>query len=80
MYVAVKGGERAIEASWRLLDKSRRGDTSVPELSVTQIREQLPVREAGGRGPVRPVHGQRGLAHPRRAHHHRDGGAARAAV
>jgi alpha-D-ribose 1-methylphosphonate 5-triphosphate synthase subunit PhnI len=41
MYVAVKGGERAIEASWRLLDKSRRGDTSVPELSVTQIREQL---------------------------------------
>ena len=41
MYVAVKGGERAIEASWRLLDKSRRGDTSVPELGVTQIREQL---------------------------------------
>ena len=24
MYVAVKGGERAIEASWRLLDKARR--------------------------------------------------------
>ncbi|GAB7526406.1 carbon-phosphorus lyase complex subunit [Paraburkholderia sp. 2C] len=41
MYVAVKGGERAIEASWRLLDKERRGDTQVAELSVAQIREQL---------------------------------------
>jgi alpha-D-ribose 1-methylphosphonate 5-triphosphate synthase subunit PhnI len=41
MYVAVKGGERAIEASWRLLDKSRRGDTQFAELSVQQIREQL---------------------------------------
>jgi alpha-D-ribose 1-methylphosphonate 5-triphosphate synthase subunit PhnI len=41
MYVAVKGGERAIEASWRLLDEARRGDTHVPELSVAQIREQM---------------------------------------
>jgi alpha-D-ribose 1-methylphosphonate 5-triphosphate synthase subunit PhnI len=41
MYVAVKGGERAIEASWRLLDKSRRGDTQFAELSVAQIRTQL---------------------------------------
>ncbi|WP_322062532.1 carbon-phosphorus lyase complex subunit PhnI [Paraburkholderia sp. J63] len=41
MYVAVKGGERAIEASWRLLDQARRGDTHVPELSVAQIREQM---------------------------------------
>jgi alpha-D-ribose 1-methylphosphonate 5-triphosphate synthase subunit PhnI len=41
MYVAVKGGERAIEASWRLLDKARRGDTAQPELSVAQIREQM---------------------------------------
>ncbi|EUC15730.1 carbon-phosphorus lyase complex subunit PhnI [Paraburkholderia hospita] len=41
MYVAVKGGERAIEASWRLLDKARRGDTQFAELSVTQIRTQL---------------------------------------
>lgn len=41
MYVAVKGGERAIEASWRLLDKERRGDTQLAELSVAQIREQL---------------------------------------
>jgi alpha-D-ribose 1-methylphosphonate 5-triphosphate synthase subunit PhnI len=41
MYVAVKGGERAIEASWRLLDQSRRGDTQLAELSVAQIRAQL---------------------------------------
>jgi len=41
MYVAVKGGERAIEASWRMLDKARRGDTRLAELSVGQIREQL---------------------------------------
>jgi alpha-D-ribose 1-methylphosphonate 5-triphosphate synthase subunit PhnI len=41
MYVAVKGGERAIEASWRLLEKERRGDTQFAELSVAQIREQL---------------------------------------
>jgi alpha-D-ribose 1-methylphosphonate 5-triphosphate synthase subunit PhnI len=41
MYVAVKGGERAIEASWRMLDKARRGNTRLAELSVGQIREQL---------------------------------------
>jgi alpha-D-ribose 1-methylphosphonate 5-triphosphate synthase subunit PhnI len=41
MYVAVKGGERAIEASWRLIDQARRGDTRLAELSVAQIREQL---------------------------------------
>jgi alpha-D-ribose 1-methylphosphonate 5-triphosphate synthase subunit PhnI len=41
MYVAVKGGERAIEASWRLLDQARRGDTRLAELGVAQIREQL---------------------------------------
>ncbi|ACC72906.1 carbon-phosphorus lyase complex subunit PhnI [Paraburkholderia phymatum] len=41
MYVAVKGGERAVEASWRLLDKARRGDTQLAELSVAQIRTQL---------------------------------------
>ncbi|KIG09948.1 carbon-phosphorus lyase complex subunit PhnI [Caballeronia concitans] len=41
MYVAVKGGERAIERSWDLLAKQRRGDTSVPELSVAQIRGQM---------------------------------------
>ncbi|MVW70814.1 carbon-phosphorus lyase complex subunit PhnI [Bordetella sp. 15P40C-2] len=43
MYVAVKGGERAILNSYRLLDAYRRGDTDVPELSVTQIQEQMPL-------------------------------------
>ncbi len=37
MYVAVKGGERAIERSWDVLAKKRRGDLAVPELSVAQI-------------------------------------------
>jgi alpha-D-ribose 1-methylphosphonate 5-triphosphate synthase subunit PhnI len=41
MYVAVKGGERAIERSWDLLSSNRRGDEAVAELSVDQIREQL---------------------------------------
>jgi len=41
MYVAVKGGERAIEQSWDLLAKARRGNPDVPALSVTQIREQM---------------------------------------
>ncbi|QTN27016.1 carbon-phosphorus lyase complex subunit PhnI [Rhodoferax sp. AJA081-3] len=41
MYVAVKGGAAAIESSWRLLDTQRRGDTSITELSVAQIRTQL---------------------------------------
>lgn len=41
MYVAVKGGETAILNSYRLLALQRRGDASVPELSVAQIREQM---------------------------------------
>jgi len=41
MYVAVKGGERAIDAAHDWLAEERRGDTSVAELSVAQIREQL---------------------------------------
>ena len=41
MYVAVKGGERAIENAHRLLAHRRRGDNSVPELSAAQISEQL---------------------------------------
>jgi alpha-D-ribose 1-methylphosphonate 5-triphosphate synthase subunit PhnI len=41
MYVAVKGGEAAIDNAHRLLDHARRGDPSVPELSVAQIREQM---------------------------------------
>ena len=43
MYVAVKGGAAAIENSWRLLAAQRRGDTALPELSVAQIRAQLPL-------------------------------------
>lgn len=41
MYVAVKGGERAIDNAHAWLAEERRGDLSVPELSVAQIREQL---------------------------------------
>ncbi len=41
MYVAVKGGERAIDNAHAFLAEERRGDVSVPELSVDQIREQL---------------------------------------
>jgi alpha-D-ribose 1-methylphosphonate 5-triphosphate synthase subunit PhnI len=41
MYVAVKGGEPAILNAYRLLAEARRGDPSVPELGVEQIREQL---------------------------------------
>ena len=41
MYVAVKGGERAIENAHALLAAVRRGDPSVPELGVDQISEQL---------------------------------------
>ena len=41
MYVATKGGERAIENAHAWLAEERRGDTSVPELSVAQIREQM---------------------------------------
>lgn len=41
MYIAVKGGEAAIAASWRLLDEARRGDRALRELEVAQIREQL---------------------------------------
>src|SRR6202051_4389201 len=41
MYVAVKGGERAIENAHRLLAHERRGDCEVPEISLAQISEQL---------------------------------------
>src|SRR5262245_57383734 len=41
MYVAVKGGERAILNSHRLIAEERRGDTSEPELSLGQIESQL---------------------------------------
>ncbi|MCJ2091198.1 carbon-phosphorus lyase complex subunit PhnI [Methylobacterium sp. J-072] len=41
MYVAVKGGEAAIDNAHRLLAEARRGDPAVPELTVAQIREQM---------------------------------------
>ena len=41
MYVAVKGGERAIDDAHALLAEERRGDPGVAELTVAQIREQL---------------------------------------
>lgn len=41
MYVAVKGGDRAIDAAHRLLARTRRGDPSVPELTLSQIAGQL---------------------------------------
>src|SRR5919204_2588920 len=41
MYVAVKGGEAAIRNAHRLLAKDRRGDPSVPALTLDQIVGQL---------------------------------------
>ncbi len=41
MYVAVKGGERAIANAHRLLAHERRGDPETPELTLSQISVQL---------------------------------------
>jgi len=41
MYVAVKGGERAIDNAHAWLAEERRGDTAIADLSIAQIREQL---------------------------------------
>ena len=41
MYVAVKGGEKAIDNAHRWLAEMRRGDTGIPELGLSQIAEQL---------------------------------------
>ncbi len=40
-YVAVKGGERAIDAAHAWLAAARRGDGAIVELQTAQIREQL---------------------------------------
>jgi alpha-D-ribose 1-methylphosphonate 5-triphosphate synthase subunit PhnI len=40
-YVAVKGGEHAIQNAEALLQAKRRGDTTVPELSLEQIKQQM---------------------------------------
>jgi alpha-D-ribose 1-methylphosphonate 5-triphosphate synthase subunit PhnI len=41
MYVAVKGGEKAIENAHKLLGEDRRGDLEVEEIKAKQISEQL---------------------------------------
>ncbi|MCO4316138.1 carbon-phosphorus lyase complex subunit PhnI [Phyllobacterium sp. 21LDTY02-6] len=41
MYVAVKGGEKAINNAHRLLADRRRGDRSVPAIRLDQIAQQL---------------------------------------
>ncbi|MFE4112377.1 carbon-phosphorus lyase complex subunit PhnI [Kosakonia sp. YIM B13611] len=41
MYVAVKGGEKAIAAAHALQEHKRRGDAELAELSVAQIADQL---------------------------------------
>ncbi|MGB0670726.1 MAG: carbon-phosphorus lyase complex subunit PhnI [Rhodospirillales bacterium] len=41
MYVAVKGGEKAIAAAHRLLAEDRRGNPKVTEIGTDQIDEQL---------------------------------------
>src|SRR5260370_1246559 len=41
MYVAVKGGEKAIAAAHELLSAKRRGDPAVAEIELDQISEQL---------------------------------------
>src|SRR5215475_4980382 len=41
MYVAVKGGEAAIQNAHRLLADRRRGDRSLPAIRLDQIVEQL---------------------------------------
>lgn len=41
MYVAVKGGERAIDAAHNWLDRTRRGPSEQPVLDTAQIRDQL---------------------------------------
>lgn len=41
MYVAVKGGEQAIDSAHQLLAHARRGDPAVPVISTAQIAEQL---------------------------------------
>jgi alpha-D-ribose 1-methylphosphonate 5-triphosphate synthase subunit PhnI len=40
-YVAVKGGERAIDSAHAWLASDRRGDPAVPEVTLAQIRQQL---------------------------------------
>ncbi|MEO1701304.1 MAG: carbon-phosphorus lyase complex subunit PhnI [Pseudomonadota bacterium] len=41
MYVAVKGGEKAIRNAHALLAKKRRGDANLPSITLEQLTEQL---------------------------------------
>lgn len=41
MYVAVKGGEKAIDAAHALLAEKRRGDLALPSITLDQLTEQL---------------------------------------
>lgn len=41
MYVAVKGGEKAVQQSRRMVEKARRGRADIPQIRVDQIKEQL---------------------------------------
>ncbi len=43
MYVAVKGGEKAIDAAHALLAEQRRGKLSVPAITLDQITEQFSI-------------------------------------
>ncbi len=43
MYVAVKGGEKAIENAHQWLADERRGDRGIAELSIAQIKAQLTI-------------------------------------
>src|ERR1700743_3477038 len=40
-YVAVKGGEQAIDNAHAWLAEERRGDRSIPDVTLEQIEEQL---------------------------------------
>jgi alpha-D-ribose 1-methylphosphonate 5-triphosphate synthase subunit PhnI len=40
-YVAVKGGEKAIDSAHAWLAEERRGDTATPSLTVAQVQDQL---------------------------------------
>ena len=41
MYVAVKGGEKAIAAAHALLARERRGDVQIPKVTLEQLAGQL---------------------------------------
>ena len=45
-YVAVKGGEQAIQNAEALLQSQRRGNPAIPELTLDQIEQQLTLESA----------------------------------